>query len=129
MTLRGRQVDGACPENVGYEVVSTLADQLKGLGLQPVERPVQAPNKPKSAAGGRPPRPPVSNETVFLQLPRFGTVARLEEEHGFGFISVSGSEDVFFHFRGFPGKLPDGQKLPSAASMAKVPEPCMITQS
>lgn len=54
----------------------------------------------------------MSNETVFLQLPRFGTVARLEEERGFGFISVSGSEDVFFHFRGFPGKLPDGQKLP-----------------
>lgn len=92
--------------------MSTLSDPLKGLGLQPDERPVSAPGKSRSAAGGRPPRPPVSNENVLLQLPCFGTVARLEEERGFGFISVSGSRDVFFHFRGFPGKLPEGQKLP-----------------
>ena len=92
--------------------MSTLADQLKNLGLRPLESPVPAASRRGSTPAGRPPKPPASSEMIFPKLPRFGAVARLEEERGFGFISMDGSEDVFFHFRGFPGRLPDGQKLP-----------------
>lgn len=53
---------------------------------------------------------------LLLKLPRFGTVARLQEERGFGFISIGSREDVFFHFRGYQGRLPDGQKLPPVGS-------------
>lgn len=96
--------------------MSTLADQLKTLGLQPTEREVVDTRKTNSKTGGRPlgsGKKPQSDEgMLFLKLPRFGTVARLDEERGFGFISGGAREDVFFHFRGYPGRLPDGQKLP-----------------
>ena len=89
--------------------MNDLADQLRALGLKPAERQVPVVRKPRSGTGGK----PRSNQTtLLLKLPHFGTVARLEEDRGFGFISTPGSEDVFFHFRGFPGRLPDGQKLP-----------------
>lgn len=49
---------------------------------------------------------------LFLKLHRFGVVTKLDEERGFGFISTAEREDVFFHFRGYPGRLPGGQNLP-----------------
>ncbi|HDX0788397.1 TPA: UvrD-helicase domain-containing protein [Stenotrophomonas maltophilia] len=57
-------------------------------------------------------KPQRGQEMLYLKLPRFGVVARLDEDRGFGFISAGGREDVFFHFRGYPGRLPSGQKLP-----------------
>lgn len=100
--------------------MSTLADQLKTLGLQPTEREVVDTRKTNSKTGGRPlgsGKKPQSDEgMLFLKLPRFGTVARLDEERGFGFISGGAREDVFFHFRGYPGRLPDGKKLPPVGS-------------
>lgn len=93
--------------------MNDLADQLRALGLKPAERQVSAVKKPRPGTGGK---PPSNQETLLLRLPRFGTVARLDEDRGFGFISTGGSEDVFFHFRGFPGRLPDGQKLPPVGS-------------
>ncbi|MDV9042569.1 UvrD-helicase domain-containing protein [Stenotrophomonas sp. RAC2] len=100
--------------------MSTLADQLKTLGLQPTEREVVDTRKTNSKTRGRPlgsGKKPQSDEgMLFLKLPRFGTVARLDEERGFGFISGGAREDVFFHFRGYPGRLPDGEKLPPVGS-------------
>ena len=61
-------------------------------------------------------KPQPDQGMFFLKLPRFGTVARLNEERGFGFISADGREEVFFHFRGYPGQLPSGQKLPSVGT-------------
>jgi cold shock CspA family protein len=100
--------------------MNTLADQLKALGMQPTKGSTPDIRTATSEAGGRPPgsgeKPPSAQGMLYLQLPRFGTVARLEEERGFGLISVSGSEDVFFHVRGFPGRLPNGQKLPQVGA-------------
>ncbi len=100
--------------------MSTLADQLKSLGLQSIERSSPDIRKATTKAGGRPPgsgdKPPSDEGMLFLKLPRFGTVAKLDEERGFGFISSGTREDVFFHFRGYPGRLPDGQKLPPVGS-------------
>ena len=81
--------------------MSTLADQLKTLGLQPTEREVVDTRKTNSKTGGRPlgsGKKPQSDEgMLFLKLPRFGTVARLDEERGFGFISGGAREDVDSH--------------------------------
>ena len=100
--------------------MSTLADQLKTLALQPTERKVADTRKSNPSTGGRSPESNAKSASdqgmLFLKLPRFGTVARLDEERGFGFISGGAREDVFFHFRGFPGRLPDGQKLPPVGS-------------
>lgn len=90
-----------------------LASQLEALGLKPAERQAPVVKRPGSGTSGK---PPTSHETLLLSLPRLGSVARLEEDRGFGFISADGSEDMFFHFRGFPGRLPNGQKLPSVGS-------------
>lgn len=57
-------------------------------------------------------RSPEPEHAELLRLPRFGTVQRLEENRGFGFITEGETESVFFHFRGITGRLPDGQKLP-----------------
>ena len=100
--------------------MSNLTDQLKALGLEPGRRTNSSGKQPKRHAQGRSKsvgdEPPSTKDGLLLTLPRFGTVARLEEERGFGFISAGGHEDVFFHFRGFPGKLPEGQKLPPVGS-------------
>lgn len=90
--------------------MSDLADQLKALGLkQSAERQVPAIKHVRTRSDHRSP----SREPLhFLQLAQFGTVAKLDEERGFGFIAIGGGEVVFFHFRGFPGRLPRGQKLP-----------------
>lgn len=100
--------------------MSTLADQLKTLGLQPTEREVVDARKSSSKTGGRPlgsGKKPQSDEgMLFLKLPRFGIVARLDEERGFGFITTDTREDVFFHIKGYAGGLPDGQKLPPVGS-------------
>jgi len=99
--------------------MNTLADQLKTLGLEPTGHTCSGERTINSNASGRPPR---SNQkaadqgSLFLKLPRFGVVAKLDEERGFGFISGGPREDVFFHFRGYPGRLPDGQKLPPVGS-------------
>lgn len=100
--------------------MNTLADQLKTLGLQPTEVKSSGEQTISPKANGRPPRSnqkqPGDQESLFLKLPRFGVVARLDEERGFGFISGGAREDVFFHFRGYPGRLPYGQKLPPVGS-------------
>ncbi len=100
--------------------MNTLADQLKTLGLEPTGRACSGERTINFNASGRPPR---SNQkaaadqgSLFLKLPRFGVVAKLDEERGFGFISGGPREDVFFHVRGYPGRLPDGQKLPPVGS-------------
>lgn len=100
--------------------MNTLADQLKTLGLEPTGHTCSGERTINSNASGRPPR---SNQkaaadqgSLFLKLPRFGVVAKLDEERGFGFISGGPREDVFFHVRGYPGRLPDGQKLPPVGS-------------
>lgn len=92
--------------------MSSLGEQLKALDLRRAgpKNPVVDSSRPGVE------RPRSGQEKIFLTLPRFGTVARLEEDRGFGFISSDNSEDIFFHFRGYPGRLPDGQKLPPVGS-------------
>jgi len=100
--------------------VSSLSDQLKALGLNPGRETKSPKNQHITRAQGGSKNlgdeATSTKDGLLLTLPRFGTVARLEEERGFGFISAGGHEDVFFHFRGFPGKLPEGQKLPPVGS-------------
>lgn len=101
--------------------MSSLSDQLKALGLEPGKQPAplsEQQRKPRTHVGSKSvgEEPPSTKDGLLLTLPRFGTVTRLEEKRGFGFISAGGHEDVFFHFRGFPGKLPEGQKLPPVGS-------------
>ena len=100
--------------------MSRLTDQLKISGLQPTDREVADARTINPKTGGRPRRSserPASDEVSFLlNLPRFGTVVRLIEERGFGFISSGSREDVFFHFRGCQERLPDGQQLPPVGS-------------
>ena len=100
--------------------MSSLADQLKALGLESGKQ-TEPPTKPSKPRSERKPAEVVErqaspNEALLCRLPRFGTVSRLEEERGFGFLSAEGHEDVFFHFRGYRGRLPGGQKLPAVGS-------------
>src|SRR5690606_16730241 len=92
--------------------MSSLGEQLKALDLRRTGRknPVVDSSRPGAE------RPRSGQEKIFLTLPRCGTVARLEKDRGFGFISSDNSEDIFFRFRGYPGRLPDGQKLPPVGS-------------
>ena len=100
--------------------MSTLADQLKTLGIQPTVKDGSETTKINPEAAVRSLRSDTkktADQASFcLTLPRFGVVARLDEERGFGFISAGARDDVFFHFRGYPGRLPDGQKLPRVGS-------------
>jgi len=100
--------------------MSTLADQLKKLGLQPAKQESQGAKKASAKIIVRSSRSndkrPADQGVPLLRLPQLGIVARLDQERGFGFISSAGREDVFFHFRGYPGRLPDGQKLPAVGS-------------
>lgn len=97
--------------------MSEFADQLKALGLTPKNREkdvakTQQPSvlsKPKDRILSR----VVTEPTSLLSLPDLGTVVRLEEERGFGFIVRDGrSEQVFFHASGFPERLGGEKKLP-----------------
>lgn len=92
--------------------MSSLGDQLKALGMRRAEPKAPVLDAPKRGVE----KPRSGQEKIFLRLARFGTVARLDEGRGFGFISSDGSEDIFFHFRGYPRRLPDGQKLPPVGS-------------
>lgn len=104
--------------------MNDLSDQLRALGLDlgqeesrvPLrdklrsDKPRNRPRDPKGRGNGRPPA--VDPVQMLLRLPCIGKVKQLEEERGFGFITASAKEDVFFHVSGFDGRLPDGQKLP-----------------
>ncbi len=87
------------------------SEKLRNFPREPGERP----DKP----GSRRPPPTLDPVQQLLRLPRLGKVVRLEEERGFGFIAVPGEDDIFFHVSGFPGRLPDGNKLPPVGSVVQ----------
>lgn len=107
--------------------MGTLADELIRAGLEPSARP-STPTSATPSSAKKPvlaqkrrrtvgPAEHPSIESLFaLRLPRLGTVVRLQDDRGFGFISDPAHGDVFFHVRGCPTHLPDGKKLPPVGS-------------
>lgn len=88
--------------------MSDFADKLIALGLKSSGDASSSPIKKVPAVGSL----SVAEEALFFRLPFFGVVSRIEEDRGFGFIRTADRNEVFFHFRGFSGRLPNRQKLP-----------------